>query len=70
MNKTYEGTVVGGEIRLLGNVRLQENTRVYVVVPDATESRELHVRTPRLVHPGQAHEFEMEVSDEAHDADV
>ena len=31
---TYQGTVENGQVRLAGDVRLPENARVYVVVPD------------------------------------
>jgi antitoxin component of MazEF toxin-antitoxin module len=31
---TYQGTVENGRVRLAGDVRLPENARVYVVVPD------------------------------------
>ena len=31
---TYQGTVENGQVRLAGNIRLPENAKVYVVVPD------------------------------------
>jgi antitoxin component of MazEF toxin-antitoxin module len=31
---TYQGTVENGQVRLAGNVRLPEDAKVYVVVPD------------------------------------
>lgn len=31
---TYQGTVESGQVRLAGNIRLPENARVYVIVPD------------------------------------
>jgi len=31
---TYQGTVENGQVRLAGDVRLPENVKVYVVVPD------------------------------------
>ncbi len=31
---TYQGTVENGLVRLAGNVRLPENAKVYVIVPD------------------------------------
>jgi antitoxin component of MazEF toxin-antitoxin module len=31
---TYQGTVENGQVRLAGNVRLPENAKVYVIVPD------------------------------------
>ena len=32
---TYQGTVENGQVRLAEDVRLPENAKVYVVVPDA-----------------------------------
>jgi len=31
---TYQGTVENGRVRLAGNIRLPENAKVYVIVPD------------------------------------
>jgi hypothetical protein len=31
---TYQGTVENGQVRLAGNIRLPENAKVYVIVPD------------------------------------
>lgn len=31
---TYQGTVENGQVRLAGDIRLPENAKVYVVVPD------------------------------------
>jgi hypothetical protein len=70
MNRTIEGIVLDGQIRLHGNVGLPENTRVYVVVPDANDSARVLIRTPRLAHPEQVSEFEMQVSDEIQDASI
>lgn len=70
MTKAYEGTVVEGRIHLEGNIRLPENARVYVVVPDPLDSTSARIRTPRLAHPEQAREFQMEVYDEVRDGDV
>jgi hypothetical protein len=70
MNQSFEGIVLNGEIRLRGDVELPENTRVWVIVPDAPESARAYIRTPRLAHPEQASEFKMEVLDEVRDAGV
>jgi hypothetical protein len=35
---TYQGTVEDGQVKLAGDVRLPENTKVYVVVPDVEPS--------------------------------
>lgn len=32
--RTYQGTVENGQVRLAGNIRLPENAKVYVIVPD------------------------------------
>jgi hypothetical protein len=59
--KTYQGTVVNGQIRLPANVELPEDARVLVILPDETEPVGGHVPTPRLAHPGQAEDSRMEV---------
>ena len=30
----YQGTVENGQVKLAGNIRLPENAKVYVIVPD------------------------------------
>jgi hypothetical protein len=35
---TYQGTVENGQVRLPGDVRLPENAKVYVIVPDVEPS--------------------------------
>jgi molybdopterin biosynthesis enzyme len=60
---TYEGIVEKGKIRLKTGVRLPENAKVYVIVPDMTGEKKKAVRvsTPRLTHRKQAGEFKMKV---------
>jgi len=71
MDRTYEGTMFNGQIRIHGDVDIPENTRVYVVVPDvAAKPPTPRIATPRLADPRQTHEFRMKVIDEASDADV
>lgn len=65
---TYEGIVEGGSVRLPEEVKLPENTKVYIVVPDAEPQRVVHLRSPRLVHPEQAKDFIKEVIEEESDA--
>ena len=67
---TFEGVVEQGRIRLESGVRLPENTKVYVVVPDIQIERTARMISPRLAHPEQAKEFELEVIDEAANARV
>lgn len=59
---TFEGIVEQGQIKLNADVRLPDGTKVYIVVPDI-EIKEKGVRlnSPRLAHPEQAADFEMEV---------
>ena len=59
-DKTYEGTVVNGNIQLPAGVKLPENSRVLVFVPDS-ESPKARIHTPRLVNPEQAKDFQMDV---------
>jgi len=61
--KTYEGVVEKGKIRLKSDVKLPENIKVYVVVPELqTEKKKTaRVLTPRLVHRGHASDFKMKV---------
>ncbi|MBI4601073.1 MAG: hypothetical protein HY721_03845 [Planctomycetes bacterium] len=64
----FEGTVEQGRIRLRDNVRLPENTRVFVVVPDLGVERVAQVATPRLADKRQASDFKLEVSEAPADA--
>jgi hypothetical protein len=61
---TFEGVVEQGQIKLKSNVRLPENARVFVVVPDVQVEQVAHVFTPRLARREDAADFEMEVSRE------
>lgn len=59
---TLEGVVRQGQITLNSSVQIPEGTKVYVVVPDMeVETTSIHLRSPRLAHPEQAKDFEMEV---------
>ena len=59
---TFEGIVEQGQIKLNSDVRLPDGTRVYIVVPDIEiEERGVRLHSPRLAHPEQAAEFEMEI---------
>jgi len=67
---TYEGVVENGQVRLPPNTSIPEKTRVYVLVPDAETQPAPHVASPRLVHPEQAKDFEMQVDEDTTDAGV
>lgn len=64
---TYEGVVEKGKIRLKSGVRLPENARVYVIVPDLqTQTKKTaRVLTPHLAHRRQAGDFKMKVGKKA-----
>ena len=67
---TLEGIVKHGQIQLKTNVRLPEQTKVYVVVPDVQIEQRARIFSPRLAHPEQAIDFEMQVVEESPDASV
>jgi hypothetical protein len=59
---TFEGVVEEGRIKLNSGVRLPDGTRVYIVVPEVElEEKGVRLHSPRLAHPEQAADFEMEV---------
>jgi hypothetical protein len=63
---TYEGVVEQGKIRLKAGVKLPENAKVYVVVPDLKmdKKKAVEILSPRLVHRGDANQFKMKVTEE------
>jgi len=67
---TYEGIVEGGAIRLSGDATLPEQTKVYVVVPDASDVLLRRIVSPRLARPEQMVDFTLEVREASSDAGV
>ena len=67
---TYEGVVENGHVTLPPEADIPENTRVYVLVPDADARRTYKVMSPRLAHPEQAKDFEKLVIEDITDAGV
>ncbi len=67
---TLEGIVKHGQIQLKTNIRLPEKTKVYVVIPDVQIEQRARIFSPRLAHPEQASDFEMQVIEESPDASV
>ncbi len=67
---TYEGVVEKGRIRLKTGIHLPDNTKVYVIVPEATAKGTARVLSPRLVNRKQVTDFEMEVSEDKPNAKV
>jgi len=60
--RTFEAIVENGQIRLPANVRLPENAKVYVIVPDIDTRQIAHIVSPHLARPEQAKDFEMKVT--------
>lgn len=67
---TYEAVIENGQVRLAPGVTLPDRARVFVVVPDQTETPGPRIWSPRLVHPQDAAAFHMEVRDEAPGANI
>ncbi len=65
---TFEGVVEQGQIRLKNGMSLPDKLKVYVIVPDLQTTRQPQIHSPRLVHPEQASDFKMEVTEVAPDA--
>jgi hypothetical protein len=68
-SRIYEGVIINGVIQLPPEVQLPENSRVLVTVPEDFLSQQRSIRSPRLVHPEHARDFEMEI-EEVRDASV
>ena len=67
---TFEGIIEHGQIRLKTNVRLPDNTKVYIVVPYLQITEVAHLFSPCLAHPEQAVDFKMEIVEESPDASL
>ena len=65
---TIEGIVDNGQIKLTSDVRLPENAKVYVVVPDMKIEQTVRLFSPRLKNPDQTTEFDMEIVEDSSDA--
>lgn len=67
---TYESIIQNGRVRLTPSAEIPEETRVYVLVPDPETRPTMHVASPRLVHPEQAKDFELQVIEDPADISV
>jgi hypothetical protein len=69
---TYEGVVEKGKIRLKAGVKLPENAKVYVVVPDVKMEKKkvVQILSPRLVRREDAARFKMTVTEEKPNARI
>lgn len=59
---TFEATVAQGQIKLKNGIRLPDNIKVYVIVPDLQISSRPKLFSPRLAHPEQIQDFVLEVT--------
>ena len=66
---TYDGVVENGHVTLPPNADIPDKTRVYSLVPDV-KTQAFYIASPRLVHPEQAKDFEMQVIEDTTDAGV
>lgn len=67
---TLEGVVEHGQLKLTTSVPLPDHTKVSVLISDLQPKLLGRIASPRLAHPEQAADFQMEVSEEQDDADV
>lgn len=67
---TFECVVENGKIRLPADVRLPEKAKVYVIIPNGVISAPAYIASPRLVHPDQAKEFNLEMLEGLSNASV
>jgi hypothetical protein len=69
---TYEGVVEKGKIRLKAGVKLPENAKVYVIVPDLKTDKKkvIQILSPRLVHREDSAQFKMTVTEEKPNAGI
>ena len=69
---TYEGIVEKGKIRLKAGIKLPENTKVYVIVPDSPMEKKkvVQILTPQLAHREDAARFKMTVTKEKPNARI
>ena len=66
---TYEGIVEDGHVTLLPNLHSRKNAGLHIGAR-CRNAETFYVGSPRLVHPGQAKDFEMQVIEDTTDADV
>jgi hypothetical protein len=67
---TLEGIVEHGQIRLSGNVRLPDSTKVYVIVPGLEVEQVARLASPRLARPEQVSDVALQVRAEDPDGGI
>lgn len=54
---SFEGIIENGKIKLPDSIRVPDRTKVYVVIPGATQPCPMSIMSPRLANPEQAKDF-------------
>lgn len=67
---TIEGIIENGQIRLPGQLHLPEGARVFIIIPEMQMPEQSRIVSPRLAHPEQARDFELEVSVDSNHAKI
>lgn len=68
--RTLEGVVQDGQIRLPSDIRLPDNTKVYIVIPSQELTSVAQLTRPRLARPEQIADFALECVEEDANAAV
>jgi hypothetical protein len=69
-NIELEGVIENGEPKLTASVPSPDHTKVSVVISDLRHEPSAHLVSPRLAHPEQVVDFQMEVSEDLNKASV
>lgn len=69
-NIVVEGVIEHGELKLTASVPLPDHTKVSVVISDLRHEPTPHLVSPRLAHPEQVADFQVEVSENLNNAEV
>jgi len=64
---TFEGRVENGQIRIDGDIKIPENTKVYVIIPDFQTVKHAHISSPHLADPKKAVDFTKKIVEESLD---
>jgi len=62
---TFEGIVENGQVKLPKDVRVPEQTKVYVVIPGVGQPNATRLMSPRLARPEQTQDFQITVIPDA-----
>ena len=65
-----EGIVIEGQIHLATPLRVPDNTKVYVIIPEVATAPVPRIVSPRLLHLEEIADFRKEVIEEPLDANL